>query len=500
RLATGTSMPGNMALGAINDHNTTKEYASVIGSELKALGINVDFAPVVDVNNNPSNPIIGVRSFSSDTKTVSNMAEAFIEGLQNQGIASSLKHFPGHGDTATDSHTGLPMINKTYDDIKACELIPFKAGIDKGVDMVMTAHIVYPQIETTKYISKKTGEEITLPATMSKTILTDILRGDLGYDGIIITDALNMSAIAEHYDKKDVAKYAINAGVDLILMPASLTYENGEIDAYIDMVEELVRSGEVRESDIDESVYRILRLKQKMGILNENNIKFTNEDLAYALKTVGSKEHHDKEFEIAKDAVTLVKGGELLPLDKNGKVLFLNPIVNGENSIEYAIRILKEKGVTGALSYETVNFKDDNVSELKKRIDSAETVVILADTVKNSYFNNNDKSGWQGRFIDKAIEEAHKQNKKVILISCMLPYDAARYGDADAVLCVYGDRALAGLPIIYDGETVTFGANIPAAIFKLFSSEKFKATLPVDIYKTDGDYNYTKEVAFDMNR
>ena len=501
RLATGTSMPGNMALGAINDYDTAKEYASIIAKEVNTLGFNVDFAPVLDVNNNPSNPIIGVRSFSSDTKRVSKMGEAFIEGIQSEGVASTLKHFPGHGDTATDSHTGLPLINKTYDDIKQCELIPFKAGIDKGADMIMTAHIVYPKIETTKYISKKTGEEITLPATLSKTILTDILRNDLGYKGIIVTDALNMGAISEHFKREDVTRYALNAGVDILLMPISLLNNDEDIDAYISMIANQVRNGEINEKNINDSVYRILTLKEKMGLLKDDvDYELKDSQIKDALSIVGSKENHDKELEISKKAITLVKGDNLLPISSDNKVLFLTSYANDKNSIEYAIELLKKDNVlNNSFKYEVADFEQKEFSALKSKVDNADFVVITADTTSKTMFNNNDSKGWQGRFIDQAINEIHKQGKKVVIVSMMLPYDAARYNEADVIVCAYGDRAIPSLPIVYNGETKTFGVNTVAAIIKLFDGKEFEATLPVDIYKVDSKYNYTNDILYKVD-
>jgi beta-N-acetylhexosaminidase len=476
RLSTGTSMPGNMALGAINDYETAKEYSTIIGEELNALGINLDFAPVLDVNSNPNNPIIGVRSFSSNTEIVSKMGEAFIEGLQSQKIASTIKHFPGHGDTATDSHTGLPLINKSYEDIKSLELIPFKAGIDKGADMIMTAHIVYPQIETTKYISKKTKEEISLPATLSKTILTDILRNDLGFEGIIVTDALNMSAVAEHFDKKDVAKYALNAGVDILLMPVSLISNSGSVDDYVKMVADLVRSGEIPEENINQSVRRILKQKQKMGLLNDTDFGFTEEKITDAANIVGSKQHHDKELEIAKKAITLVKGEEILPISKDEKVLFLNGYKNEKNNMEYAVQILKNQGILDdSFDYEISNYEGKKYSDLKGSVNKASLIVVTTN------FDNKKTGNDQVDLVKIVIAEAHKEGKKVIILSCMLPYDVAKYQDADAVLCAYGDKAITELPIVYNGETKTFGANMTAGIIKLFDGEEFVASLPVEI-------------------
>ena len=222
RLTQGTMTPGNMALGAINDVNITKEIAALMGKEMTAVGINADFAPDVDVNNNPANPVIGVRAFSDDAQTVAQHGSAFVEALNGTGVISTLKHFPGHGDTSTDSHTGLPSIDKTYEQLKQNELIPFQACISAGAQMIMTAHIVYPQIETETYVSKLTGDTINLPATLSKTIITDILRGDMGFDGVVATDAMEMDAIAKHFDKYDAARLAIDAGVDILLMPVEI--------------------------------------------------------------------------------------------------------------------------------------------------------------------------------------------------------------------------------------------------------------------------------------
>ena len=167
RLGTGTPTCGNMALGATNDPELAYENAKILASEIKALGINTDLAPVIDVNNNPSNPVIGLRSFSSDPEIVGAMGEKYVEGLQSEGIITTCKHFPGHGDTSVDSHTGLPLINKTYDELKKVELAPYSSVIDK-TDMIMTAHIQFPKIETGEYVSKSTGEKINIPATLSK--------------------------------------------------------------------------------------------------------------------------------------------------------------------------------------------------------------------------------------------------------------------------------------------------------------------------------------------
>ena len=307
RLETGTSMSGNMTLGALNDKKIAKEYAKIMGSELSAVGINVDFAPVMDVNNNPNNPVINIRSFSSDPNIVADMGEAFIEGLHEEGISTALKHFPGHGDTGTDSHTGLPCIDKTYDEIKKLELVPFKRGIETNSDMIMTAHIQFPQIEKETYTSIKSGEEISLPATLSKTMITDVLRGDMGYNGVVVTDSLNMAAIKDHFTLEDTAKLAINADVDMLLIPfyPMNADDLAKFDEYIISIADMVKNNEIDEDTITRSAERIVALKIKRGLLEYN--EDVEQKIKDAKKIVGSKEHHDKELEIGAKAVTLLK-------------------------------------------------------------------------------------------------------------------------------------------------------------------------------------------------
>ena len=291
RLGSGTALPGNMALGATRSTDAATQSGEVIGRELSALGINVDFAPVADVNSNPSNPVIGLRSYGSDPELVGSMATASMKGMQKYNIATAAKHFPGHGDTATDSHTGLPCVDKSLDELRQCELVPFQKMIDNGVDMLMTAHIQYPQVEKETAISKKDGSEIRLPATLSKTILTDLVRNEMHYDGIIVTDALNMDAISQNFGETDACIRAIKAGVDICLMPTILRSkaDMSKMDAILDGVEAAVNSGEISVDRINESVKRILSLKEKRGILNYTSDTRTYEEkLAVANEQVGS--------------------------------------------------------------------------------------------------------------------------------------------------------------------------------------------------------------------
>lgn len=232
-------------IAAQGDPSLAYETGKTIGEYLTAYGIDIDFAPVADVNTNPRNPVIGDRAFGSDPVLAAQMVAQVVRGLHDSGVASCIKHFPGHGDTATDTHTGYAETGKTWEMLRDCEMIPFRAGIEAGTGLVMTAHISAPQV---------TGTDE--PATMSAVLLTEKLRGEMGYEGLIITDALSMGAIREKYTSSEACLACLNAGVDILLMP----YDYFEA---FDGVVRAVEDGLLPESRIDESVYRILRFKQE---------------------------------------------------------------------------------------------------------------------------------------------------------------------------------------------------------------------------------------------
>ncbi len=271
RVSFGTTSSGNMALAATGSSALAEESAKMLGDEISALGFNMDFAPVSDVNSNPANPIIGVRSFSDDPQTVSEYVASFIKGLRAAGISTALKHFPGHGNVGEDSHTHLPCSEFTLEEIRQCDLIPFQAGIEEGTDMIMTAHIQFPEIEKETYVSTQDGKEVTLPATLSRTIINDLLRNEMGYDGIVITDSMVMEAIASHFDPADAAVLAINAGVDILLCPVDL-YNDSELDTlpkmdeYMAALVKRVEAGDIKTEELDDSVFRILKLKKEKNL------------------------------------------------------------------------------------------------------------------------------------------------------------------------------------------------------------------------------------------
>ena len=292
RIGFGTTGQGNRSLGDTGNRDNAYQMAKIIGRELGALGINTDLAPVADINNNPANPVIGVRSFGENAAKVSEFTAAFQDGLHSEGIIDVLKHFPGHGDTDTDSHIGLPLIGKTLEELRDNELIPFQSAIQNGADIVMTAHICFPRVDTTKLVSLKTGDTVGIPATMSKRLLTDVLRKELGFDGVIMSDALEMKSISEYYWMDDALTMMINAGVNMLLLPA--VRKSMDLNLIEDMrkrIIALVREERIREDAIEELVRRILLLKEKYGLLGDKDYGVSREQIDKAKAVVGCDEH-----------------------------------------------------------------------------------------------------------------------------------------------------------------------------------------------------------------
>lgn len=245
-----TTHPPMAEIGASGDPRRAGEVGETLGRDLKELGFNMDFAPVADVITVENNEDIGDRSFGSDPELVADMVAAEVEGMQSQNISATLKHFPSNGSTESNTHNETGVCTRTLEEMRSCEFIPFKAGIEAGADVVMVAHMAAVNV---------TGDET--PSTLSKTIVTDLLRGELGFSKVVISDALNMGAITSVYEPEEAAVAAVEAGVDLLLMSPDAV---GSAETIIAKVE----SGEISEDRIDESVRRILSLKQERGILD----------------------------------------------------------------------------------------------------------------------------------------------------------------------------------------------------------------------------------------
>ena len=520
RLNTGTRMTGNMAIGATWDAvKNAEKTGQILGEELAAVGFNTDFAPDIDVNNNPSNPVIGTRSFGDDPEQVAEMGMAYNKGLFASKIIATYKHFPGHGDTETDSHIGTPSVEKTYDQLLGTELVPFEKAIEGGADMIMTAHITYPLIDNEVTF----GDGVTkgyYPATMSGKMINGILRTNLGFNGVVVTDALEMDAIrtaklvpgAENSVEYNVniAEKVINAGVDILLLPMDLNSSQvaAAYDEYIAGLVAKVEAGEISQDRIDESVKRILLLKAKYGIYNGNGNQKTDADIearvAKSLETVGSDEHHEAEMEMAREGITLVKNdGNALPVSKDTKKIVLLGRQKGDfTALNYGIDELKKEGYIGSDASVSVDYYYDSsadvklhyTEEMKKLISEADVVLGFSYASGNSAL---DKENPQFKAIKSAIEDTHKAGGKFVLISENLPYDAAIYQEADAIVLAYLGSGLNIDPTRDSGSGVGMparNANVVAAIETVFGFNSPKGHLPVNVpvveEKSDGTLSY----------
>ena len=284
-LGGATLFPSLMAVGAAGDDSLAWEMGRVTAVEARAVGVHLPFAPVLDVNNNPDNPVIATRSFGEDPAAVARLGSAFVRGLQEHGAIATGKHFPGHGDTGVDSHVDLPVIRVDRERLDRVELRPFRAAVDAGMGAVMSAHVSIPSV---------TGST-SMPSTLSPAVLSDLLRGEMGFEGLIVTDAMNMAAITRRFGARDAVVRALEAGADIILMPENPRAARESLVA-------AVRSGRVSEGRLDRSVARILELKERMGLDRE---RYT--DIFGIHRKVGIPEHVEQAAEIAEASITLLR-------------------------------------------------------------------------------------------------------------------------------------------------------------------------------------------------
>ena len=502
RLSFGTTGAGNMALAATADPENAAAMAAIYGEELRLLGIHADYAPVMDVNNEPNNPVIGVRAFSDRPEVTAAFGKAFIEGLHSAGTMATLKHFPGHGNTDTDSHTGFPRIDASYDELKAFELIPFRAAIDAGADMIMTAHIQYPKIETETYTSISTGEEVSLPATMSRVILTDILRGDMGFEGVIVSDALDMAAISDNFAEEDIVRLTINAGADMLILPC--IYDTALYRKALRMVDTAVRlaeAGEIDASRVDDSVRRILTLKQKYGLLDQTDFTVTDTQVRAAVEGVGSEGHRGTAWSIAQTALTLVKNeNDVFPVrmqpGEDALILFADSCASRVGSGELFMQMLEAQGALpeGARITVMSNTADNGDACLEAAL-HADHVILVHRIYNSSCMDPDTEDGFSSGVFDRIIEARHAERRPAILISCQLPYDAARFVDADAILLTYGSSPMRQIPPDH-GEGSAYAPNLPAALCACFGMGKAGGMLPVDIPALDEGYGFAKEILY----
>ena len=541
RFTMGTRMTGSMAVGATGANAQTNAFTTgkVLGEEIAALGIAADLAPAVDVNSNPSNPAIGTRSFSDDPTVVGPLGVEFSKGLAASKVIATYKHFPGNGDVATDSHLGLSISEKTEAELEACELMPFRDAIQSGADMIMTAHIMLPTYERENEVEEITfpdGNKGYYPATMSAQILDNLLRQKLGFNGVIITDALEMDALYEHQLVKsaspapagetkaqkmarlkadvayraNLAEKCILSGVDILLMGTDLNNSTAVTfyDDYINAIVAKVGTGDgktISEDRINQSVARILALKKKYGILNN----YTPVDIDSAKAIVGSDEHHEAEMKIAREAITLVKNDDYaLPLSGHeNNVVILGRLKDDNMTIDYAIKELQGKGliaqdarinnlvdpnrssgsdsskmhITIDYYYDSKNGAAHYTNALKDAIKNADTVICFT-----ASYDAGPLAGTSPLYqcVSRALSATHAAGGKFVLLANNLPYDAARYQGADAAMLGYMSAGLGADPTDKSAGGVAYNANVVAAVSALFDDVNPggpTGTLPVNI-------------------
>ncbi|OYO12402.1 beta-N-acetylhexosaminidase [Enemella evansiae] len=403
-----TQFPGSMALGAGRSTADARVAAEITGAELRAVGINVDFAPCSDVNVNPLNPVIGVRSFGSNPAMVAEMVAAQIDGYQLDGkVSSSTKHFPGHGDTATDSHTGLPIITHTREQWEQIDAPPFRAAIARGVDMVMTAHLVMPAFDDS-------GD----PATLSKPVITGLLRGELGYDGVVITDALTMQGVREKYGDAEVAVRALEAGVDQLLMcPA--------IQPAIAAINEALGSGRLTEADLDAKVRRILRMKFRRGMVAQPLA-----DIAAINGIVGTAAHQATAAKVSDRTVTLVKNdAKALPLKPAGTSILVTGY--GVSTTQVTADELTKRGATARAMQTGTSPSDATIASVVAAAQSVDTVIVLTNKAWDTAVT--DKTAGQ----QKLVKQLLATDKTIIVVAVRDPYDIAYFDQAPTYVATY---------------------------------------------------------------
>jgi beta-N-acetylhexosaminidase len=434
-----TQFGGNMAHGATRDTADARTAAGITGRELKAMGIRQDYAPVADVNVNALNPVIGVRSYSSDPQLVSDMTVAQVQGYQRDaGIMATAKHFPGHGDTRDDSHTALPTINHTLEEWNTIDAPPFKAAIKAGIDSIMTAHIVVPSLDPS-------GD----PATLSKPILTDLLRKKLGFKGLIITDALEMAAVRKQYGDAEVAVRAIEAGADQLLLPPAP-------DVQVNAVLDAVRSGRISEKRIDESLLRILLSKLKNGVLLNPDV-----DPAKVATTVGTPASLATAQQIVDKSVTLVKNNaNTVPLSADPRKILVTGW--GVSTTQSLATSLAKRGATTTVAQTGAAPSDAAIADAVAKARQNDVTVVL--TMKAWDTTVTDKLAKQ----QKLVKDLLATGKPVIVVAVRDPYDIAYFDAAPTYLATYGYAAVSmeSLAKVLYGEIKPTGklpVDIPVA-------------------------------------
>lgn len=440
RFEDATNFPWAMAVAATGEPEYARRMGVITGREAKAIGIRHVYAPVLDVNNNAANPVINVRSFGEDPADVSRFGVAFAQGIQSQKVIATAKHFPGHGDTAVDSHRGLPIIDHSRESLEKTELVPFRAAVAGGIASVMIAHIALPQIdgeEISPLANYRGGdaeagaeivkEKATIPATLSYKVQTEMLRKDMGFKGLIVSDAMSMSGLTLYFTQEEAGVRAFLAGTDILEKPA-------DVDAMLLGLADAVRSGRIPMDRLNESVRRQLAWKYEVGLFSERITPIDQIDTI-----VSGAETTKLTDEIATKALTLVKNGNgTIPLDRTKRIAVLG-ISNGFDGPLTMASLngsLRAAGVRFTPAYIQENSTPEQVEAARQAVNGADVVVVGLYGRVRSGAKNSVGIPESGAAILRNLIAA---NKTVIGISFGNPYVLGAFPEMDSYLVAYGD-------------------------------------------------------------
>ena len=439
------NFPWNMAVAATGNPDFARRQGEVTAREARAMGVHQIFAPVVDVNNNAANPVINVRSYGEDPADVARFGVAFTEGAQSAGAIATAKHFPGHGDTAVDSHRGLPEINVSRDRLNSVEFVPFQASVNAGIGSVMVGHIALPQIDSTvirplprNLKGKPTDtdeageiidEKATMPATMSP-VMGRILRNDMKFNGMIVTDALSMSGLTIYFTPEESAVRALEAGADMLLKPV-------DVDATFRGVRDAVKSGRLTEQRIEESARKILAAKYDLGLLDQRITPVDAID-----RIVSSKEVYKLASEVAERAVTLVRDEDkLLPL-KNLKPearVFNLAITNGDDRNWIGNAFVSRLNRAGLKVESIVLDERSGEQEIQKAIDRAKSADLVLATMYGRVRSGQASSVGLPEAGSRALSAVIAAKTPIVGVSFGNPYLLQNFPAMRTYVVAYGD-------------------------------------------------------------
>jgi beta-N-acetylhexosaminidase len=440
RFEDAINFPWAMAMAATGNPDYARRVGVATGREAKAIGIRHVYSPVLDVNNNADNPVINVRSFGEDPEDVAKYGIAFIDGLQSTGVLATAKHFPGHGDTNVDSHRGLPIIDHSRASLDKTELLPFRRAVEAGVGSIMIAHIALPQLDGEEITPLKQfiqgdaemGAEIikqkaTVPATLSEKIQTGILRNDMGFKGLIVSDAMSMSGLTIYFTQEEAGVRAFLAGTDILEKPA-------DVDAMINGLKDAVKSGRIPEARLNESVRKQLAWKYELGLAKEKITPIDQSDRA-----VSGSESAALTEEIAEKAITLVRddGGQI-PLNKAAKVavLGISNGFDGPSTMNTLVRTFVQNGVRFTPVYVQENSTAEQIAAARKAVSEADVVVAGLYGRVRSGAKNSVGIPENGAAI---LRDLLASDKKVIGVSFGNPYILSSFPQMKTYLVAYGD-------------------------------------------------------------